>query len=67
MSDSRYWVLDYDPADHEADLLASIREGRFSLIVDEEAGGIVAYVLEAPGTHRGDEIASGLRLLAEEV
>ena len=41
----RFWLLDYDVRDHVEDLLRSIANGKITCIVDEDAGGIVAYVV----------------------
>ena len=46
---NRFWILDYDLRDHEHDLLRSIANDGITCIVDEDAGGIVAYVLGDDG------------------
>jgi hypothetical protein len=45
-SDSRFWVLDFNTKDHSEDLKKSMDNGELICIVDEKAGGIVAYVID---------------------
>lgn len=42
VTEDRYWLLDYWPEDHEEDLLNT---NELTCIVDEEAGGIIAYAV----------------------
>jgi len=44
--EERFWLLDFDEEDHLIDLLKTITSGDpLTCIVDEDAGGIIAYVL----------------------
>jgi hypothetical protein len=51
--DDNFWVMDYWPEDHEEDLLDS----ELACIVDEEAGGIIAY---AVNWEEAEKIANAL-------
>jgi hypothetical protein len=44
-NDPRFWVLDFNASDHSEDLKKSMDNGELTCIVDEKAGGIVAYVI----------------------
>ena len=39
----RFWLLDYCTEDHKEDFDNSVARGEIIGIVDEEAGGIIAY------------------------
>jgi hypothetical protein len=40
-----YWLLDYCTEDHADDFADSVSKGDVICIVDEDAGGIIAYAL----------------------
>lgn len=50
----RFWILDYDEQDHASDLLRAIADKTIVPVVDEEAGGIIAY---AVSIEAGNQIA----------
>ena len=43
--EARYWWMDLEWALNVADLLRAVADGRLTGLVDERAGGIVAYVM----------------------
>lgn len=43
--DERFWLLDFDAADHQDDLREAVRTGKLIAVVDEDAGGIIGYAL----------------------
>ena len=50
----RFWFLDFFKEAHEKDILESIKKGELTCLVDEKAGGIIAYFLYSKG--REEEI-----------
>jgi hypothetical protein len=63
--DARFWVLDFDKRDHLSDLVRSLIDGEIECLVDEEAGGIVAYVINPVGMHRTEEFVAALTVTDE--
>lgn len=63
--DGRFYTIDFDHGNHVVDLLRTIANGGITCIVDEDAGGIVAYVIDPAGYHRGDEFAAALNVADE--
>ena len=53
----RFWQMDFYTDDHMDDLVISASEGDLICIVDEEAGGIIAYAL---GYENADVIMKAL-------
>jgi hypothetical protein len=56
----RFWTLAFDADDHLADAIRSMMIGHVTCLVDEEQGGIIAYVIDPPHSKRVDEIAEVL-------
>lgn len=58
----RFWLLDWDDADHANDLVRTMRAGKLVGVVDENDGGIVAYVI---GEEYAEKIVDALEAWAE--
>lgn len=63
--DDRFWVLDFDERDHLADLVKSAKNGELECLVDDNEGGIVAYVINPRGYHRTEEFVAALTVADE--
>ena len=59
--DPRFWLLDYSTEDHQDDLANTVRDGALIGVVDEDAGGIIAWAL---GDENAQLIIAALRSLA---
>lgn len=59
----RYYAINFDSEDHLEDLVDSAEDGHLMCIVDEEGGGIIAYVLDSPRLRRTSEIVEILNNL----
>lgn len=62
--ESRFWLLDWDRSDHFEALANAVDAGRLVAVVDEEAGGIIAYAL---GEQHAKEISKALNAAAHGI
>lgn len=63
--ESRFYPLDFDRRDHLTDLVKSAEKGELECLVDEDAGGIVAYIINPQGYHRTEEFIAALTVADE--
>jgi hypothetical protein len=57
MTEPRFYEMPFDGDDHFEDLVNAAEDGKLRCLVDEESGGIIAYVLDSVDLHRAAGIA----------